>query len=123
MFWNYHVVEGPLLEAFESVYRVHAPGLQVVGRDPTGLPDIDPFASSGDFRSVQTKTYRWPRILDADQWAGLLGTFSDHTALGPAQLTSLQQALRAVIADSGGFVRAQCGTHLWLARKHAKPSN
>jgi hypothetical protein len=112
-----------LLKAFEDIYRVHAPGLQVVGRDPTGLPDIDPFAGSRDVRSVQTKTYRWPRMLDADQWAGLLGTFSDHTALGPAHLRSLQQALRAVIADSGGFVRSQCGTYVCLARKRAKPSS
>ena len=123
LFWNYHVVERPLLEALEHVYGVHAPGLAIVGRDPRGLPDIDPFEASPDFCSVQTRTYRWRRVLDADQWAGLLGTFSDHIALGHARLTALQQAVRAVIADSGGFVRSQCGTYLWLACRGGKPSN
>lgn len=123
LLWNYHAVDGPLLEAFEDAYRTHAPELDVVGRDPSGAPDIDPFRASGEFRSVQTRTYRWPRVLDADQWAGLLGTLSDHTGLGHARLTSLQQAVRAAIEDSGGLVRSQCGTYSWLARKCEETSD
>jgi hypothetical protein len=64
-----------------------------------------------------TTTYRWERRLSADDWIGLLATFSDHRALGPARLDALQQALHQAIQESGGVVRAACGTYVWSARK------
>ncbi len=121
LFWNYHAVEESLLEAFEGVYRAHAPGLPVIGRDPSGAPDVDPFAGCDRFTAGESRTYRWPRELSADEWVAMLVTFSDHQRLGPERLGELQAGLRAAIDDSGGVVRSMCGTYAWLARRTEDP--
>ena len=117
LFWNYHVLEEPLLRAVEDAYQVHAPELTTVGRDPStsGAQDIDPFESSSDFRSLGSRTYRWPRPMGADEWTSMLATFSDHARLGEERLHDLQSAVRAAIDQSGGAVRSKCGTYVWLA--------
>jgi SAM-dependent methyltransferase len=116
LFWNFHVVEEPLLAAFEDAYRTHAPELTVVGRDPSGSQDTDPVAGSTEFRSLGSRTYRWPRVLDAEEWTSMLATFSDHARLGD-KLQDLQLALRRAIDQAGGVVRSQCGTYVWMARR------
>jgi SAM-dependent methyltransferase len=121
LFWNYHVLDEPLLLAVEDAYQAHAPELTVVGRDPStsGTQDNDPFESSNDFRSLGSHTYRWPRLLDAGEWTSMLATFSDHVRLGEERLRDLQLAVRAAIDQSGGVVRSQCGTYSWSARRLA----
>ncbi len=117
LFWNYHALDEGLLDAFQAVYQVHAPELEVLGRDPTGLVDVDPFTGCAHFTPGQWQTYRWPRELSADEWVGMLATFSDHQRLGLDRLTLLQHALRAAIIGAGGVVRSMCGTHVWSARR------
>jgi SAM-dependent methyltransferase len=123
LFWNYHVVEESLLAAFDDAYRSHAPELTVVGHDPSGTEDADPFQGSNDFVSLGSRTYRWPRLLNAEEWTSMLATFSDHAALGESRLEALQRALREAIQQSGGLVRSQCGTYLWKAEKAAGPAH
>jgi SAM-dependent methyltransferase len=125
LFWNYHVLDGTLLAAFDDAYRAHAPELTVVGQDPSadGAQDTDPFEGSHDFGSLGTRTYRWPRRVDADEWTSMLATFSDHASLGEARLRTLQVALRRAIEQAGGVVRSECGTYVWTARRHGKTAN
>jgi len=120
LFWNYHVLEEALLAAVEDAYQAHAPELTIVGQDPStsGAQDNDPFESSSDFRSLGSRTYRWPRTpMDAGEWTSILATFSDHARLGKERLRDLQLAVRAAIDQWGGVVRSQCGTYVWLARR------
>jgi SAM-dependent methyltransferase len=123
LFWNYHVVEGDLLTAFDEVYHDVAPELTTVGRDPntSGEQDVDPFEHSPDFQSLGSRTYRWPRVQDAHEWTSMLATFSDHAGLGESRLGELQLGLREVIERAGGWVHSRCGTYLWTARR-ADPS-
>jgi SAM-dependent methyltransferase len=121
LFWNYHALDECLLDAFEAVYRVHAPELKVLGRDPSGLPDVDPFSGCAAFTQGQPQTYRWPRQLSADEWVSMLATFSDHRRLGRDRLTQLQDALRGTITTAGGVVRSMCGTYVWSARRTERP--
>jgi SAM-dependent methyltransferase len=123
LFWNFHVVKEPLLAAFEDAYRAHAPELAVVGRDPSGSNDTDPFEGSTEFRSLGSRTYRWPRLLDAEEWTSMLATLSDHARLGKTQLLDLQLALRRAIDHEGGVVRSQCGTYVWLAQRLENPAD
>jgi SAM-dependent methyltransferase len=125
LFWNYHVLDETLLAGFVDAYGAHAPELTVVGRDPSenGAEDTDPFVGSPDFRSLGTRIYRWPRILDAVEWTTMLATFSDHARLGEPRLRDLQFALRRAIEQAGGVVRSQCGTYLWMARRVEKPTD
>jgi SAM-dependent methyltransferase len=122
LFWNYHVVEESLLAAFAEAYDAIAPGLTVVGRDPSGSPDTDPFQGNDDFSSLGCRTYRWPRLLNADEWTSMLATFSDHADLGKARLSDLQQRLRQAVQRAGGVVRSQCGTYVWTARRADDPA-
>jgi SAM-dependent methyltransferase len=117
LFWNYHVLDESLLDAFDAVYRRYAPELDVVGRDPNGLPDVDPFAGAQHFTAGEAHTYRWPRHLSADEWVGMLATLSDHRRLGRGRLTQLQAALRAAVVATGGSVDSMCGTYVWSARR------
>jgi len=123
LFWNYHVVEEPRRADFEAVYSAHAPELTVVGRDPTGSQDTDPFEGSADFRSLGNVTYRWPRFLDGDGWTSMLATFSDHARLEEPRLRELQLGLREAIQQAGGQVRSECGTYVWTARRAGKPAD
>lgn len=117
LFWNYHALDARLVEAFEGVYAAYAPELPVLGRDPTGSPDQDPFAGSGHFTPGERRTYRWPRELSADEWTAMLATFSDHRGLGQDRLRALQDALREAICASGGTVRSLCGSYVWWSRR------
>lgn len=123
LFWNYHVLEGPLLAAFDDAYQSHAPELTVVGHDPSSSEDTDPFQGSNEFVSLGSRTYRWPRLLNAEEWTSMLATFSDHAALGESRLKDLQSTLREAIRQSGGLVRSQCGTYLWKAQRAENPAH
>ena len=117
LFWNYHAVDASLAETFEGVYAACAPELKVLGRDPTGSPDADPFAGSNHFSSGERRTYRWPRELSAHDWVTMLATFSDHRRLGQDRLQELQNTLQEAINRSGGTVQSMCGTHVWWSRR------
>jgi hypothetical protein len=47
----------------------------------------------------------------------MLGTLSDHAALGEPRLSALQLALGEVIEDAGGRVHSLCGTYVWMAER------
>jgi SAM-dependent methyltransferase len=117
LFWNYHVLDDSVLTQFRAAYRAHAPDLAVVGQDPSGLEDADPFRGVASLTPGETRTYRWVREFDGMDWTGMLGTFSDHQRLGPDRLSALQQALRHIIDEHGGLIAAQGGTYVWSARK------
>lgn len=118
--WNYHAVDEPLLARFEAAYRRCAPGIQVIGRDPSTLPDDDnSFAASPAFNHVERRTYRWSREMSAEEWIGLLSTFGDHIRLPVKQFADLAEHLERAIADCGGTVRARGGTYLILASRSA----
>ena len=70
-------MDEPLIVAFETVYRSHAPEVtQVWAMDRQyrqvqghGKSDrADPFANNEAYSSVDTRTYRWQNTLSADEW-------------------------------------------------------
>ncbi|WP_051710839.1 class I SAM-dependent methyltransferase [Streptomyces sp. NRRL S-350] len=117
-FWNFHVLDDPILEELGGVYRKHAPGVQVGGarqKSTTGVRD--PLADGADFTAVAQRNYRWSLALNADEWIGLIGTFSDHHRMEPTNRSALFDGVRAVIEGCGGTVRTTSGTFLQLARR------
>jgi SAM-dependent methyltransferase len=117
LFWNYHAVDARSLAAFEATYAACAPELQIIGRDPTGSPDADPFSMSDQLGPGVTRTYRWLREVSSQDWVSMLATFSDHRELGQDRLQTLQEMLRNAIDELGGSVRSRCGTYVWLAQR------
>ena len=122
---NFYVVDEPVIDAFDAVYRRHAPEVTQVWR-PTGRKEhpfsdsVDLFADNGTFSSVETRTYRWERTLNADAWVGLAATASDHQLLGRERLAALLQELDAIIQSLGGTVHSHGETHVLLARRAVK---
>lgn len=116
-FWNYHVLDKQVVEAFDAVYRQHAPDADGLGHDPSASQDHDPFAGREGFVWTETRTYPWERELTADAWVALVATYSDHQRLGRERLASLQGALHETITRLGGTVRAHGGAYVRLARR------
>ena len=117
LFWNYHVLPNPVLVEVRRAYQLHAPELSVIGEDPSTLADVDPFAGVATMTPGQSRTYRWVRRFGPEDWAGMVGTFSDHRRLGPERLDALQRALRDVVERHDGWVEARGGTYVWRSRR------
>lgn len=115
LFWNHRRVH----PAFDAVYAVHAPELRERGTDSPAFlahrPYVAELETTGAFTEVVTRDYSFERTYTAAEWAGLVGTHSDHLLLGPQRLAVLATALRERIEDMGGTVTMSGGTHLVLA--------
>jgi SAM-dependent methyltransferase len=97
--------------------------ITVAGGDPfwsearedyeAGLPDVEftlpppegeigdlrgELEASGVFREIDIRRHRWDIALTADEWVGVLGTFSRNIALGAATMDPLFARIRARIA-------------------------
>ncbi len=119
-FWNYHAVDPVVLAEFDAVYREHAPGVRVIGRDVSGTDDaLDPLEEHPAFHTLRRCTYRWNRTMSADEWTGLIATFGDHRSLGAEALGALQHALTRVIETHGGRLAVRGGTYALLAERRS----
>ena len=105
------------LARFDIVYRTHAPGLHAHGEAPDTDDFVDPVAGSAAFAPVEQRTYHEDRVFTADEWLGMVATFSDHQRLAPDDRATLLGALRTVIEAGGGEVPARAGVLLLLARR------
>jgi len=115
-FWNYEVPDEPVASALESPYaRLELEATPYVPFPPGDWADS--VADSGAFCSLETRTYEWRRTLTADEWVGMVTTFSDHQRLAPERLSALQRALWAAIETLGGTVHTRGGTYLRIARR------
>lgn len=60
-------------------------------------------------------------MLSADDWLGLVSTFSDHQRLDPEQLAALTRELRATIEAAGGRLHARLETIALFTRRRPEP--
>lgn len=56
---------------------------------------------TGCFGSVRSETYSWQQTIPVEDWIGRLSTYSRPLILGPARLSSLQDALRKALRPGG----------------------
>jgi SAM-dependent methyltransferase len=116
LFWNHDEVDGELRGALESAYREHAPELLEVNRLHDDEPLLAALRATGKFASVTTQRYKWSTTLDADEWIGRVGTYSDHIRLPSDKRDALFAALREVIDAHGGNVVCNYRTYTIFAR-------
>jgi SAM-dependent methyltransferase len=115
-FYNFELPDEPAISALETVYRKLAPKLKTYV--PVPRDDFpDPVATSDAFSAVETKIYPWSRTVTAEEWVGMVTTFSDHQRLGAGPLAGLQQAIRDAIETVGGSVTTSGGTYVLLAHR------
>ena len=116
LFWSYYLLEDNLAALFQRIYNEHAPQARTHSYEPRQAQG-EPFQPIAAFGPIETRTYRWDATVNATDWVGLLGTFSDHRALAPQQLTTVQAALCEAIEDLGGSVTVSHGVHAAFARR------
>jgi SAM-dependent methyltransferase len=112
--WNYHLLDDHVADAFDTVYREHAPSADPHARGPQNI--TEPSTKDGQFAPGETKTYHWERALTADEWIGMAATFSDHQRLAPESLATLKKALHKTIEELGGTVHAHGSTYAILSQ-------
>ena len=120
LFWNLPLrMESPLRAAIDRAYQDHAPALAWKGRgNSTRAVDevISRFDASPLYTRALFQAFPWTKRYDADQYVQLLGTFSDHIALPPAQRSALLGQVRAAIASAGGTIESACEAQCFLFR-------
>lgn len=116
LFWSYLLLADDDAALFRRLYDEHAPR----ARTHSYLPHqtrSEPFEPIGEFEPIEVRQYRWEATVSADDWVGLIATFSDHQALEPGQLAALQRALHDAIEGLGGGVGVSRGVHAAFARR------
>jgi SAM-dependent methyltransferase len=116
LFWSYQLLDDDVAALFQRVYDEHAPQARTHSYEPLQAQG-EPFEPISAFGPIETRTYRWDAMVSATDWVGLLATFSDHRALVPQQLTTIQAALCEAIEDLGGNVAVSRGVHAAFAQR------
>ncbi|MET8877953.1 class I SAM-dependent methyltransferase [Nocardia sp. NPDC004604] len=117
-FWSFYELDSAILDEFDDIYRECARETQVGGGRQKSTEGVhDPLVNDTDFVAVTQRNYHWELTMNADEWIGLITTFSDHQRLAPPDRAVLFARLRAAIEHRGGAVRATAGTFLQLARR------
>lgn len=105
----------------DALYRAHAGGLRA--REPGSAGVHRGQWSSGDlttnplFGVVLHWRQDWAESYDADRYARLLATQSDHLMLEPAVLAIVTRELRQLVNRRGGRVTLSYATDLYLAQR------
>lgn len=118
LFWNRPLgAETPLRSALEAVYERHAPELsrKDVPREMPWVPlAID---RTERFEAVEIHRFPWTDRRDAETYARLIATYSDHAALPEAQREALLADVRDTIERFGGEIATEHYTLLFFARR------
>ncbi|MDX6339419.1 MAG: hypothetical protein QOG05_6759 [Streptosporangiaceae bacterium] len=105
----------------DALYGAHASGLSA--REPgaagvhRGQWSTGELAASPLFGVVLHWRHDWLESYDADRYARLLATQSDHLMLDPAVLSTLVGELRQLVNRHGGRVTLAYATDLYLAQR------
>ena len=114
---------GPVRNDLQSMYEREAPSLSLrrpherVWYSSQESPITAELFASTEFSDVQFDSFGWERTLGAASYCTLISTYSDHSTLPPAQLSSLLASVQNVIERHGGNISIRYQTGLFLARR------
>lgn len=124
LFWNipFPELENPVLAArFQSAYRRYRPDARPPESDRPSRYAVcrARFAEYG-VQDISSHTFEMRRVLAADDYIGLLNTYSDHLSLPPRIKHPLEKALHEIIMKNNGLITVRNIQELYLARKSEK---
>lgn len=76
---------------------------------------------SGYFGPVSVKRFPWTARYNAEQFTGLLGTYSDHLRLPQETRERLFEGVAGIIGKHGGYIEKPYTAVLYLAQKTQEP--
>ncbi len=107
-----------LMEAIQKLYAVYMPGStppeEYSKEEAAHRADI---AGKYGFTDLQYRMFHRTRVLSAEEYIALLGTYSDHIALEEGRRTTFFSQVRQAIDQYGGKVVIYDTVDLQLARK------
>ena len=109
---------GSLCAAIQAIYKKYMPphGAGASGHRPPSGTMAETCRRYG-FIDVISKTYFRTRVLNAASYVGLLGTYSDHRALGSEVFAQFAAEIGEAIHRHGGLITVYDTMELQLARK------
>ena len=121
IFRNYPFVrreDDPTNLASSCVYEAFRPTGRVFRErsEADCAPVVSALRQAG-FADVRLKLYHRVRTLSAEDYIGLLNTYSDHRALEPEIREAFEEKMREELSRVGGFINIYDTVDLYLARK------
>lgn len=108
----------PLDVAMRKVYAKYMPSLKLAPEYSEKMcKDRADISKKYGFIDVSYKLYYRTRVFDAEGYATLISTYSDHRALGESKLTLFLSEIKDVINSYGGKINIYDTIDLQLARK------
>jgi ubiquinone/menaquinone biosynthesis C-methylase UbiE len=121
LFWNKPTIpDKPVQHAVQEVYERVVPDLAREGPNYSEEEIAQlksEIESSGYFHNLNIWRYPWSQRYSADEYLGLLGTFSDHVLLADETRQKLYAGIGEVIRGNGGFIDRPVITVVVIARK------
>lgn len=122
LFWSmFPSPDLPIWRELRQVYERETPQIVTDRFNRSFEVDIEDrrqsIASSGQFVDLTVDRLPWSLTLTADQYLGLIMTYSDHITLPPPQQTRLLAGIREVVTNHGGTIERPWVTVLYCARK------
>ncbi len=120
LFWNIRFPawgNPELFERIQEVYRRFRPGSRPPERE--GLSRYSSCMNSlarNGFCEIQVRVYREILEYSAEEYLGLLNTYSDHAALPPEIRIPFEEGVREAIRASGGSLSVENRQELYLAK-------
>lgn len=108
-----------LYQAIQEIYSVYLPNTVFRNRE-FGEADARAYieiAGRYGFVDRSFRLYRRTRDFTAEEYTALLGTYSDHLAIGESRRKKFFAEIRSVIEDAGGIITIYDTIDLELARK------
>jgi len=116
LFWNHSSWVEPTKPRFEDVYKTYAPELHARAEREAAHVDehryLNDVTAAGLFTGAEERTYPRTLTYTADEYVGMVNTFSDHIALPATARAALGAALRDMIAAAGGAVVVATKTYM-----------
>lgn len=119
LFWNmYPDLTDVIFLDLRKVYEEHVPDW---ADQPNSCEELikqrkADIEESGLFRNICVKKFPWSARYNAQEYVGLLGTYSDHLRLSEERRKSLFEDVSAVIARHGGIVERPYLAVLYVAQ-------
>ncbi|MBQ7720165.1 MAG: methyltransferase domain-containing protein [Clostridia bacterium] len=120
LFWNHPFVSrdgDPSNEAVRRVYALWRPGSGPKEFSESDCGKVRDALDRNGFADVTVRLFRRLRKLSADEYVGLMGTYSDHRSLAPDTRAAFERDIRRAIEEAGGTINIYDTMDLYLARK------
>jgi SAM-dependent methyltransferase len=125
IFYNHYLpLEDSIRQKLNQIYQQYAP--ELASHQPAAHRDtqywIDELSENEYFDLVDVKRFPWKESYSAQNYLGLLNTYSDHLRLSEERRQQLFAGIKEALAQEGGKIEKPYEAVAYTARKHSAAS-